>query len=314
MSQTRRRRTDRAHFLPTAAIALALSATAPQAADLTLQLGWLPGLPSAGYFVAQDQGFYRDEGLNLTILPGGPGIAPARTMAEGRADLVQQMLPAALAARDNGLPLVNIAQSPMRSELGLSCLRQGIASPGDLAGKTLAIWYDGQEYPILTWLTGLQLSSDRVTLLPRDTRSDPLAERQANCIATLDPAERGALPPGDLVHFRAPDAIAQPGNGLYVLDSMAQDALREADLAAFLRASARGWAYARDNPEQAAAILQAHGATGSEPALARQIARQAAPEGRLDPADYQRHVQQMRDAGLIRAEPSGLIAQAGAQP
>ena len=314
MSQTQRRGTGRAHFFPTAAITLALSATAPQAADLTLQLGWLPGLPSAGYFVAQDQGFYHDEGLNLTILPGGPGVAPARIMAEGRADLIQQTLPAALAARDNGLPLVNIAQSSTGPELGLSCLRQGITSPRDLAGKALAIWHDGQEYPFLTWLAGLGLSTDSVTLLPRDMRSDPLAERQANCIATLDPAERSAAAPGDLLHFRAPDAIRQPGNGLYVLDSMMQDAQIQADLAAFLRASARGWAYARDNPEQAAAILQAHGATGSEPALARQIARQAAPEGRLDPADYQRHVQQMRDAGLIRAEPNGLIAQAGAQP
>lgn len=317
MNQTYRQGQQSGFFLTTT-LTLALSAAPLWAADLTLQLNWLPGAQSAGYFVAQDQGFYRDEGLTLTILPGGPDIVPTEVMAEGRADLVQQSLPAALAARDNGLPLVNIAQSPIRSELGLSCLKQGIASPADLAGKILAIWYHGQEYPVLSWLAGLELSTDGgtpgVTLLPRDARTDPLLERQANCIATLDPADRSAFARGDLVHFRAPDEIAQPGDGLYVLDSMLRDAQRRADLAAFLRASAKGWAYASDNPDQAAAILQTHGATGAEPALRQKIAQRAAPEGPLDPADYQRHVDRMRDAGLIRAEPKGLIAEAEAQP
>jgi NitT/TauT family transport system substrate-binding protein len=63
-----------------------------------------------GYYVAQAKGFYEEEGLNVTILPGGPDIAPTQVIAGGGADVIVEWMPAALAAREKGLPLVNIAQ------------------------------------------------------------------------------------------------------------------------------------------------------------------------------------------------------------
>ena len=82
-----------------------LAAGAAQAADkVTLQLKWVTQAQFAGYYVAKDKGFYKQEGLDVTIKPGGPDIAPEQVLAGGGADVVVDWLPAALAAREKGAP------------------------------------------------------------------------------------------------------------------------------------------------------------------------------------------------------------------
>jgi len=89
---------------------LALSSMAANAADkVTLQLKWVTQAQFAGYYVAADQGFYEDEGLEVEIKPGGPDIAPAQVLAGGGADVVLDWMPSALATREKGVPMVNIA-------------------------------------------------------------------------------------------------------------------------------------------------------------------------------------------------------------
>ena len=61
------------------------------AEDVTLQLKWVTQAQFAGYYVAQDQGFYEEEGLNVTIKPGGPDIAPAQVIAGGGADVIDRL-------------------------------------------------------------------------------------------------------------------------------------------------------------------------------------------------------------------------------
>ena len=92
------------------AAALAAMATGASAEDVKLQLKWVTQAQFAGYYVAQAKGYYEEEGLNVTILPGGPDIAPTQVMAGGGADVMVDWMPSALAAREKGLPLVNIAQ------------------------------------------------------------------------------------------------------------------------------------------------------------------------------------------------------------
>ena len=72
----------------------------------------------AGYYVAKDKGFYKDAGLDVTIKPGGPDIAPEQVIAGGGADVIVDWMPSALAAREKGVPLVNIAQPFKRSGHG----------------------------------------------------------------------------------------------------------------------------------------------------------------------------------------------------
>jgi NitT/TauT family transport system substrate-binding protein len=105
-------------------------ASAHAADKVTLQLKWVTQAQFAGYYVAAAKGYYTDEGLDVTILPGGPDIAPEQVIAGGGADVIVDWLPAALAAREKGLALVNIAQPFKHSGLMLTCLKEsGIALP-----------------------------------------------------------------------------------------------------------------------------------------------------------------------------------------
>ena len=103
--------------------------------SIKLQLQWLPQAQFAGYYVAEEKGFYEEEGLEVEIKPGGPDIAPAQVIAGGGADVVVDWMPSALATREKGVPLVNIAQPFKSSGLLLTCLKEtGITSPADFKG------------------------------------------------------------------------------------------------------------------------------------------------------------------------------------
>ena len=109
-------------LLSGAIAAFSMAASAALAADeVTLQLKWVTQAQFAGYYVAKDKGFYEEEGLDVTILPGGPDIAPTQVIAGGGADVTVEWMPAALAAREKGLPLVNIAQPFKSSGMMLTC-------------------------------------------------------------------------------------------------------------------------------------------------------------------------------------------------
>ncbi|MEM8698896.1 MAG: ABC transporter substrate-binding protein, partial [Pseudomonadota bacterium] len=125
--------------------ALALTAGVAGAADkVVLQLKWVTQAQFAGYYVAAEKGFYDAEGLDVEIKPGGPDIAPAQVIAGGGADVILDWMPSALASREKGLPLVNIAQPFKSSGMMLTCRKDtGITSPADFKGKTLGVWFFG---------------------------------------------------------------------------------------------------------------------------------------------------------------------------
>src|SRR5688572_33258270 len=121
------------------ASAMSLAAAHAMAADkVTLQLKWVTQSQFAGYYVAKEKGFYEEEGLEVEIKPGGPDIAPEQVIAGGGADVITTWMAAALAARERGVPLVNIAQPFKGSGLLLVCREDtGSTSPEEFKGKTL---------------------------------------------------------------------------------------------------------------------------------------------------------------------------------
>ncbi len=140
-----------------AGLTLGLPLAGAQAADsVTIQLKWVSQAQFAGYFVAKSKGFYKEAGLDVTIKPGGPDVAPPQVIAGGGADVVVDWMPSALASREKGVPLVNISQTFKRSGLELTCRADtGIKKPADLKNKTVGIWYGGNEYPFLSWMSKL---------------------------------------------------------------------------------------------------------------------------------------------------------------
>src|SRR5271157_3851159 len=105
-----------------AGAAAILAAGAARADDkVTLQIKWVTQAQFAGYYVAKDKGFYKEEGLDVTIKPGGPDISPEQVLAGGGADVVLDWMPGALAAREKGVPMVNIAQPFKHSGMEMTC-------------------------------------------------------------------------------------------------------------------------------------------------------------------------------------------------
>src|SRR4029077_20958806 len=111
-----------------AAVSLAALSTAQAADKVTLQLKWVTQAQFAGYYVAKDKGFYRQAGLDVTIKPGGPEINQSQVITAGGADAIVDWMPSAMAMRERGVPLVNIAQIFQRSGMMLTCRREsGVA-------------------------------------------------------------------------------------------------------------------------------------------------------------------------------------------
>ena len=262
-------------LLTTAFLASLIASGAQAADDVTLQLKWVTQAQFAGYYVAKAKGFYDEEGLNVTIKPGGPDIAPSQVIAGGGADVVVDWMPSALAAREKGLPLVNIAQPFAASGMMLTCLKEtGIKAPADFADKTLGVWFYGNEYPFLSWMSQLGLKTDGsaggVTVLKQGFNVDPLLQKQAACISTMTYNEywqviEAGVSADDLVTFKYQDeGVATLEDGLYVMEEKLADPAFADKMVWFVRASMKGWKYAEANSDEAAMIVLENDETGAQ--------------------------------------------------
>lgn len=306
--------------------AAALLAGAAQAADeVTLQLKWVTQAQFAGYYVALDKGFYKEEGLDVTIKAGGPDIAPVQVLLGGGADVMVDWMPSALAAREQGVPVVNIAQPFKSSGMMLTCLKEtGITSPADFKGKTLGVWFFGNEYPFLSWMATLGIptagGADGVEVLKQGFNVDPLLQKQAACISTMTYNEYwqvidAGISPDDLVTFKYEDqGVATLEDGLYVLEQNLSDAAFQDKMVRFVRASMKGWKYAEANPDEAAMIVLDNDDTGAQTEghqkrMMGEVAKlTAGSNGALDPADYERTVATLLAGGsdpVISKAPEG---------
>jgi NitT/TauT family transport system substrate-binding protein len=301
------------------------SALAAHAESVTLQLKWVTQAQFAGYYVAQAKGFYKDAGLDVTIRPGGPDIAPEQIIAGGGADVIVDWMPAALASREKGNMLVNIAQPFKRSGMMLTCRKEtGITKPEDFKGKTLGVWFFGNEYPFLSWMSQLGLATtggaDGVTVLKQGFNVDPLLQKQADCISTMTYNEywqviEAGVKAEDLVVFKYEDqGVATLEDGLYVLEDKLKDPAFVATMAKFVYASMKGWEFARGNPAEAVKIVLENDTTGSQTeghqtTMMQEInALTEGSDGTLDTAAADRTVETLMKGGsdpVITRKPEG---------
>ena len=299
-----------------------------QAADkVTVQLKWLPQAQFAGYYVAAAKGFYNEAGLDVTIKPGGPDIAPAQVLAAKGADLSVDWMPSALAAREAGVPMVNVAQIFNRAGMMLTCKRaSGVTTSKDFKGKTLGVWFGGNEYPFLSWMGTLGLktggAAPDVKVLKQGFNVDPLLQNQAACISTMIYNEYwqvidAGVKPGDLVTFSYEDqGVATLEDGLYAREPDLKDPAYVAKIAKFVKASIKGWEYAIKNQDEAVQIVLAADTSGGSTAavqkrqlenVAKLITTAGTPKmGVLDEAAYQRTVKVLLAGGsepVIKKDP-----------
>ncbi|MBP1848676.1 ABC transporter substrate-binding protein [Rhizobium halophytocola] len=300
--------------------AFSLAAAQAMAADaLTLQLKWVAQSQFAGYFVAKDKGFYDDEGLDVTIKPGGPDIAPEQVIAGGGADVIVDWMGGALVAREKGVPLVNIAQPYQKAGMEMVCPADGpIKTEADFKGHTLGVWFYGNEYPFFAWMNKLGLSTeggaDGVTVLKQSFDVQPLIQKQADCISVMTYNEYWQLidagyKPEDLTVFNYSDM----GNdlledGLYALEDKLKDPKFKEDMVKFVRASMKGWKYAMENPDEAAEIVMDNGGQDEnhQKRMMGEVAKLIGDgSGVLKEDVYERTAKALLDQKIIEKQPEG---------
>ncbi len=312
-------------FATSLACGVSLASGAYAADKVTIQLKWVTQAQFAGYYVAAAKGMYKDAGLDVTINPGGPDVAPPQVIAGGGADVVIDWMPSALASREKGVPLVNISQTFKRSGLELTCRKDtGIKSPADFKNKTLGVWFGGNEYPFLAWMSKLKLKTDGspggVKVIKQGFNVDPLLQKQADCISTMTYNEYwqvidAGYKPDQLVVFKYTDeGVATLEDGLYVMEPKLKDPAFVAKMAKFVKASEKGWDWAKKNDKEAAKIVLAADTTGAQTLhhqeqMMGEIAKLLGSDnGKLDPKDYERTVAELLSGGsdpVITKKPEG---------
>jgi len=201
----------------------------------------------------------------------------------------------------------------------------GIAAPEDLANRTLGVWFFGNEFPFLSWMSQLGISTDGksetgVEVLKQGFNVDPLIQRQADCISTMTYNEYwqvidAGVSPDELITFKYEDqGVATLEDGLYVLEENLADEAFAGKMERFVRASMKGWKWAEENPEDAALIVLDYDETGAQTEghqirMMGEIAKlTAGSNGTLDPADYERTVESLLSGGsdpVITKAPEG---------
>ena len=259
--------------------ALALIATAcgdedgGEATPINLQLQWFAQAQFAGYYAAVDQGFYADEGLDVTILEGAVEIVPQQVVASGAAEFGLAWVPKALVSNEADAGLVNVGQVFQRSgTLMVSWADTGISSPADWEGKVVGNWGFGNEFELTAAIDKFDVNVgelvsqnfDMEALLNRDIDAAEamIYNEYAQILEATNPATGELYQPSDLnvIDFNDPSiATAMLQDAIWVTTAYAED---NADtIEAFLRASFRGWIFCRDNPDDCVDIVLGVGPT-----------------------------------------------------
>jgi NitT/TauT family transport system substrate-binding protein len=248
--------------------------TAPTGAKLKLQLQWVAQAQFGGYYAAVDQGFYKNAGLDVEIIEAGTDTVPATVLATGAADFAISWVPKALAVREAGAKVTDIAQIFQRSgTLQVSFKDKGITSAELFKGKKIGNWGFGNEYEIFAALTkaGLDPAKD-VTLLKQDFNMEGLLSgdidaaeamtynEYAQVLEAKNPTTGKLYAPDDLnVVSYEKEGVGMLQDAVWADQAKLSDPAYCGEAIAFVKASLQGWAFCRDNPEKCRDIVVAKG-------------------------------------------------------
>jgi NitT/TauT family transport system substrate-binding protein len=279
---------------------------------------WLPQAQFAGYMVALDKGFYREGGLDLTLLVGGPGKPPFDSLKSGEATFCTDWLSNGIEKRASGLDVVNLAQISQRSALILIAKKKsGIEKPQDLNGKRVGLWA-GQFY--LQPKVFFQKYGLKVKIIPNYSSVSLFLKGGVDAMSAMWYNEyhtllNSGLNADDLtLFFFSKLGLNFPEDGIYCTQ---ETLLKDPEMcSAFVRASIKGWLYAFEHRDEALDIVMKHAKaahTGTNRAHQRWMLAcmqdliipdgNRAILGKLNPADYSFVGGILKDSRLIDKVP-----------
>jgi NitT/TauT family transport system substrate-binding protein len=322
-----------------AAIVLALGAgSASRAAasrgaamtKVTLQLKWVPQAQFAGYYAAQQLGFYKQAGLDVTLKNGGPNIIPEQVVASGRAQFGVDWLPSLLSARDQGTQLVNIAQVFSRSGMTqLTWKSSGINTIAKMKGKKVANWLGGNQYELFaalvkngmdpahnTGVTIVQQPFDMNLFLNHqvDSASAMTYNELAQVLETKNPKTGKLYTLKDLNVLKMQNVgTGMLEDGIFATADWLKSKANQAIAVKLIGASLAGWIWCRDHLSQCVQFTLKAGPTlpkGHQTWMMNEINKLIWPAGKagigvMNAAAYKRTATIAQQFGVIKKKPSG---------
>jgi NitT/TauT family transport system substrate-binding protein len=303
------------------------SARAADPVKVSLQLKWVDQAQFAGYYAAVDEGYYAAQGLEVTLLPGGPDVTPEQVVAGGKAEFGIDWLPSLLATRESGAKLVNVAQIYARSGMReISFVEKGIKTAADLKGKKVGVWLRGNQFELFAALVkngmdpedpyavqivsqpfdmGLLLKSDV------DAASAMTYNEYAQILETINPATGKLYTEADLnvIDFNK-EGTAMLQDGIFANEEwLAKEG--NADVATkFIAASLQGWAFCRDNATKCVEYTLKRGTAlpaGHQTWMMNEVNKLIWPNtlgvGIMDPAAYKQTADIALNYKVISKEP-----------
>jgi NitT/TauT family transport system substrate-binding protein len=231
---------------------------------VSLRLPWQPQTQFAGFYVALWNGYYKDEGLDLTINPSGPSLNALQEVASGT-DTFGLMEPHfVIVARDQGIPVVAVYQTDQTTYLRyIAKVSSGIKTPKDFKGKRIGVWFGGGDYDMIAMLkqAGLDPTKD-VTLIEESAGMGPFYSGQLDVAEVttfneLQQVYQQGYKPSDLVIFNAMDyGIGLVGHSVVTREEVIA---QEPDVVqGMVNATARGWVWAYEHPDETCQMFVQH--------------------------------------------------------
>jgi NitT/TauT family transport system substrate-binding protein len=244
-----------------------------ESSDVKLQLQWVAQGQFAGYYAALAQGYYSDEGLDVEIVEGGPDIVPQDALSSGDVDYAISWVPKVLGSIEQGATITNVAQIFERSgTTQISFKDKGITSPADLAGKKVGSWGYGNEWELFAGMQSEDVALDDITLVQQafdmngflsgdiDAAQAMTYNEYAQVLETKNPDTGELYQPEDLNVINWNDVgTAMLQDAIWANTEELDDESCQERTVKLIKASIKGWVYARDNAQEAADIVTAAG-------------------------------------------------------
>ena len=261
-----------------AALSMGSAANAQTAPKIRLQSKWVVQAQFAGYYAAAAKGYYKDAGLDVTILPGGPDITPEQVVASGAAEFGLDWLPSLLNSREQGANLVNVAQVYTRSGMReVSFTDKNIKASTDLKGKKVGVWLGGNEFELFAALVKNSIDPENpsdvtiikqpydMTLLLKgdvDAAAAMTYNEYAQVLESINPKTGKLYTPADLnvLDFNG-EGTAMLQDGIFANADWLAKTGNEDVAVKFIAASLKGWIYCRDNPTDCVKAVLDQGST-----------------------------------------------------
>ena len=276
---------------------------------------WSPQAQFAGYYVAFERGFYKNHGIDLTFLQGGPGRPPFVFLTEGKADFVTSLLSTGIRQRESGHRIINVGQIMQRSALMLIAKKsRNILRPQDINGKKVSLWGDEFQIQPRAFFKKYGL---RVEVIPQSFSVNLFLRDGVDVTSAMWYNEyhtiiNAGLNPDELTTFFFHEhGLNFPEDGIYTLEKTFK---RDPSLSrALVKASIEGWSYAFNHPDEALDIVLNYMVRAKIPAnrthqkwMLNRMKElidppgQRLPMGMLQPNDYRRVSHELTESGVIK--------------